>query len=620
MSDDEDDYKYKKKTKKIESEEDEEEENDEIEEDSNNNQNIIKEGNNTNKKILDNNENNKNSVNEEEENWNSEEQSDMQSNLNNNKIIANEIKTNVNISNNTTKNNIKTAAEYIAQIEELENEIKLERNINYKLKDTFDPEEIQKLKNDLNEKNIMLEKLIITNKKQKSALISLTRQLTKENKKRLKLKSPETHGTNNNGNNFDSEESSTKNSKSDPINIVLKVKDKELFNATNKMNILKSENEGLKKILYENEDYNNKINMEDKVKEINDKIEKSTNEKNILIKQLKLHKKCIEEQQKYNDEYDNLKEELKQIKKNIQNVRNETLKLINDNQKKTINISSFNNYKNNLYKGFLSSNNNNTNKNCNNSSPNIFLNKNKRKINNKKGILLPLISSQITNQNESILTNSFKKKIKEYLDNDEDEYVTLINKINNIENSRKLIENKHRNELKQFNSQIISLDEEFKLLNCNSKGSNCNIRVLKYKLNTIKGDNKIQSKKLNELKKELKAKTNISKDKDYEISLLIGQINSLRNLANYGNIEIPQDEISNYINKIKQEKDNEISENENEEEKDNKNTDNDNKNRNKMEESIQADFSDNEYDNEEEEFEEDEEIIKNNNKYKGKNK
>ena len=174
--------------------------------------------------------------------------------------------------------------------------------------------------------------------------------------------------------------------------------------------------------------------------------------------------------------------------------------------------------------------------------------------------------------------------------------------------------------MKQFNSQIVSLDEEFKLLNCNSKGSNCNIRVLKYKLNTIKGDNKIQIKKLNELKKELKAKINISKEKDYEISLLIGQINSLRNLANYGNIEIPQDEISNYINKIKQEKDNEISENENEEEKDNKNSDDDIKNINKMEESIQADFSDNEYDNEEEEFEEDEETIKNNHKYKEKNK
>ena len=614
MSDEEEEYR--KKHKNIESEDEEDEEENEEEEEDSNNINNKKRNNKKKRKTSEDSESDKNSINEEEEKENSEDNASIKINLNENKNMVNE-KEEINNEDNN-KENKKSEAEYIAQIEGLENEIKLEKTINNKLKDNANPEEIQKLKDDLNEKNNMLERLISTNKKQQSALTLLTRQLVKENKKRLKLKSPETQGTKNDEG---TDRSNKEGTKLDAINIVLKVKDKELFNATNKMNVLKSENEGLKKLLYENEDYNNNINMEDKAKEMNDKIEKSTTEKNLLMKQLKSHKKCIEEQKSYNEQYDNLKEELKDIKKNIQNVKNETKKLLSHHQKKIINIS-VNNNKYNIYEGFHSNNTNNKYKNGTSSSPNIHLNKNKKTIantmGNKKGIILPLITSQTINQNESILTENFTKKVKEYLE-DEDEYETLINKISNIEKSRKLIENKHKNELKQFNSQIVNLDEQYKLLNCDSKGSNCNIRVLKYRLNTIKGDNRQQSKKLNELKKELYSKTNISKEKDYEISLLIGQINSLRHLANYSNIEIPQDEISNYINKIKNEKVMEISENENEKEKDDSNKKKDNKNQNKVEESIQADFPDSEY-YDDEEYEKDPEVVKNNNKYKEKNK
>jgi len=198
--------------------------------------------------------------------------------------------------------------------------------------------------------------------------------------------------------------------------------------------------------------------------------------------------------------------------------------------------------------------------------------------------------------------------------------MALIEKINNIEKSRKMIENKHKNELKQFNTQIKSLDEQFKLLNSNSKGSNSNIRVLKYQLNTLKGNKRLDTKKLNELKKELQSKIDVSKEKDYEISLLIGKINSLKNLANYGNIEIPQDDINDFIEKIKQENqyiDVYKNDREYEEEKMDSESDKVNKNKNKKnikdgrskiylknenkniaEESIQADFSESSFEDE----------------------
>ena len=573
MSDDEEDFhRYKYKNKNNISEEDEEELEDEIEKNSKDNSNQKKDS-----KISDTIDNNSIKKENENEDNNTKEENDDK-----------------NEDDNTPKNK----DEYLALIEQLENELKLEQNINIQLKDNMTLDEITKLKTDLNQKTDLLDRLIITNKKQNSALNMLTRKLNEENKKKLKLKTQETQESNSRE---ESERSDKNISKAQAVNIVLKVKEKELHNALNKLNALKSENEALKKILYENVDYKN--NIEDKSKEINDKIEQYTNEKNLLIKQLKEHKKCLDERKKYNDDYNNLKEELKQIKKNIQNIRGQARNLINE--KNGINLTVTNNNINNMIK----SPKNNEKKTALSLSPRRTKTNNK----NKKGIILPLITSQIINKSqnlneeESILTDEFKKKVKEYLNNDEDESTILIEKINNIEKSRKKIENKHKNELKQFNTQIKALDEQFKLLNSNSKGSNSNIRVLRYQLNTIKGNNRLDAKKIIELKKELQSKIDVSKEKDYEISILIGKINSLKNLANYGNIDIPRDDISDFINKIKQENqyidvyknDKEEGDNEDKNTKDGrKKIYLKNEGKNIAEESIQADFSESNFEDE----------------------
>ena len=79
---------------------------------------------------------------------------------------------------------------------------------------------------------------------------------------------------------------------------------------------------------------------------------------------------------------------------------------------------------------------------------------------------------------------------------------------------------------------------------------------------------------MNDLKKELKEKNNISKQKDDEILLLVEEINSIRKTISNPDVDISQDNLINYINKIKKEKgmiDNE-----------------------QNDENIQVDFSDNE--------------------------
>ena len=514
---------------------------------------------------------NNNSENGEENN-----ESEDNSKMNNSMSSENE-------SNDESYNNNKklTKEQYIAKIEQLSNELKLEKKINSKLDDNEFYDEVTKLKNELNKKSNNLERLIISNRKQKLALDKLTNEVEHINKKKIAKE--------------ENDEVIIKEGGSMP-----NIRDRELYRAINKMNTIKKENEKMKNILYQNEDYNYKTVLEDKRKEILNKIENKNNEKDTIIKQLEEHKICIKEQKELNTEYNGLKEELKELKKNIQNIRIKAEKLINskNNKNKINNNNNNNNISISKNSSYFFKKNNNTKININlvkkkfssNSTPNIRLNKsnviypNKNNQNNKKVVLPLLFSSSMNNQNKSILNKTFTERIKEFLDGDEDQYMTLINKINNIENNRRIIENKNLNEIKKINSEILSLDEKCKYLNFSSKESNNNLRILKNKLNIIKVGNKKQLKKFNELKKELQSKINISKEKDKEISLLLTEINEIRNTVKNDEIRSTQDDIVNYIKKIKKERGVEetYTESEKETEKNNEN--------------IQVDFTDS-YDN-----------------------
>ena len=75
----------------------------------------------------------------------------------------------------------------------------------------------------------------------------------------------------------------------------------------------------------------------------------------------------------------------------------------------------------------------------------------------------------------------------------------------------------------------MSLDEQFKILNNEGKGTGSNIRVLKYKLNITKNEAKHSLAQLQKLKAKLDFAENISKERDHAIFLLKEEINSLKN-------------------------------------------------------------------------------------------
>ena len=452
---------------------------------------------------------------------------------------------------------IKTKDDYIAQIEQLENELLLEKKISDSLgENPENNEELLKLQINLSEKTEKLDQLITTNHRQEEALSVLRRQLDKEQDKYKSRNKPKILLTqnfsnpiinNNIGKNRKIFLSQNDESKKEAINIVLKIKEKVINVAINKMNMYKKENELLKKELYKNDDYTNKLGLEDNTNENKKKLMKLDEELKILNNQLEEHQKCLYERNLLNKEYLELKQNLKELKQSIKETK-DSLK-IKQKELDLNNIANFDTVEDATTNNYLSPRSNatktiaspNSNKISRNNLPHLNLTKSYKILNSN---LLPAILSPTSNKyDKNILSDEFYSKLKKHYEGRDHEYEILLEKIKETENSRNFIENKHKNEIKQFNTQILSLDEQFKILNNDGKGNGSNIRVLKYKLNITKNEAKHCLSQLQKLKSKLDFAKNISKERDHEIFLLKGQINLIKNKKIKKKKELDKDSI-----------------------------------------------------------------------------
>ena len=494
-----------------------------------------------------------------------------------------------NIKNNIKKVPKQSHSYYISIINQLKKEIESEKKINSNTKKSELEIEYDELKNELKKKKSILEKLKSTNKKQKSALNILTKRLESGNNKQLENDEDDTLEKNNDNdmghnkhkirNNFNSEE------------------DKKLNKAVKTMKNLRIQNDILFKQLYENKDYTDKIILEDLGKEMKGQLDQKNHEKNLLIKQLQSHINCQIERNKLNESINKLTIELKNIKLNIQKSKDKIDDLLLT-KNKNINIPNLS-YEKNKKIDIISKANNPTApkliKIINKSSLNIYSNNSDKNIIKKK-ISLPLISIKKYQNDDSFLSEEFTKKLNEQFKDNELDYKTLMKKIKMIETNRKQTENKHKNEINEKNNRLNSLDEKYKLMKIERKLSDQKSHILKSKLNNFTKENKQKIKQIKELEEELKKKNIIFKSKKDEISKLVEQINYIRSLASLSNIKIEDERIKKYVEKIKNEKRLKTIENKNKEEEVKNDMKNDKKletKNTKNEESIQADFSEN---------------------------
>ena len=494
-----------------------------------------------------------------------------------------------NIKNNIKKVPKQSHSYYISIINQLKKEIESEKKINSNTKKSELEIEYDELKNELKKKKSILEKLKSTNKKQKSALNILTKRLESGNNKQLENDEDDNLEKNNDNdmghnkhkirNNFNSEE------------------DKKLNKAVKTMKNLRIQNDILFKQLYENKDYTDKIILEDLGKEMKGQLDQKNHEKNLLIKQLQSHINCQIERNKLNESINKLTIELKNIKLNIQKSKDKIDDLLLT-KNKNINIPNLS-YEKNKKIDIISKANNPTApkliKIINKSSLNIYSNNSDKNIIKKK-ISLPLISIKKYQNDDSFLSEEFTKKLNEQFKDNELDYKTLMKKIKMIETNRKQTENKHKNEINEKNNRLNSLDEKYKLMKIERKLSDFQSNILKSKLNNFTKENKQKIKQIKELEEELKKKNIIFKSKKDEISKLVEQINYIRSLASLSNIKIEDERIKKYVEKKKKKKRLKTIENKNKEEEvkndmkidmklETKNT--------KNEESMQADFSEN---------------------------
>ena len=424
---------------------------------------------------------------------------------------------------------------YIAMIEGLEDELYIEQYITKSLKKDSDfNEEVNKLKTELNNKNNKLEQLKLINKKQENTLIEFRNKLKKEKTMNNKV-------IINNENDIKLKNNIREVSKNEAMNAGIKNKDNDLTNALNKMNLLKKENEDLKKKIYQiennyNSNHNNNPNYEDSTQKNLEKIKLLQTEKRLIEKHLLEHNKCIEEQNLINKEYNNLKNELRLLKINNQDIKSK----IKEFEKKILNfeiidINNSNYMINNNINSLLirKKNNHNVSSRRTPSIRNTTFSKTLPKVQNKN--LLPIISIQplipnISNysnnkQNNSILSEEFLKKIKKYFKENENEYFNLIEKINNIENN--LIVDNNYTKLKKYNTQI-GINDIINMQNFEGKENEEGIKMMNHKLNLLKDENFQQNKKIEELNKHLDNIKNIEKEKENEINALLNKINSMK--------------------------------------------------------------------------------------------
>ena len=441
-----------------------------------------------------------------------------------------------NLPNDSNKENKKTHSYYLSIITKLQSEIDSEKKkIKSQVEKKMLNEQYEQLQNELNKKNVMLTKLQATGRKQKKALDDLTSRLNEEDNK-------------NKANKLSEKDENTY--KSNERKSIKWEENKELDNATKTMKELRMENIFLVKLLFENKDYTDSINLENLNKEMKEQLDQKTEEKNLLIEQLKSHLECKEEQKQLKEEMKTLINQLKDIKSKIQDKKDKIEELEFQNNKNIISYFSIDNFSK-FSEIYRTKNSNKKSIKLNISTPNIHKNQINYNISNNKKIKLPLILPKV----ETILTEEFYNKVKSNFINDEKGYNDLIQKIKYLETKKKKTENRNRNEINEKIARLNSLDEKYKILNLDKKFSVFNSHILKNQVNVFVINNQKILKKLKDLKKELLDKKIISQKKNEEISQLQKQIKNIRELVGLCKINVEDNNnIKKYIDEIKKAK------------------------------------------------------------------
>jgi len=402
--------------------------------------------------------------------------------------------------------------------------------------------------------------------------------------------------------------------KDNPLDIVLKVKEKELKNTLSLLEILKKDNENLKRNMNEQININSYIDLQNKLKYKETQISELTNEIKALSRSSEEHNKCHENKKEYENEKKNLRDEIKKLKDivremqfklkeeeakhsktkdNLINLKKQfedskrSLLVIKPNSNNVGNNQNQNflsernditekikklNHDENITDALLGNNNNlenvaNTNakKARDNSSAELRGNVNNMKILGLKNKNIEKLKIRETSSNPKFASNKNKlneQNLKEKLFNAEEksnlekvisseDIERFEKKYEYLDHAKQAIENKLKLENKILQKKLAEKEDQNEYLNLQYKESEQKNKIFQFQVNEYKNEQKALHRKINDMQTNLSNLYSIIRENNQENKLLTNQLTSLRKLVKHNAVPPMDSEIVKHLEKIK---------------------------------------------------------------------
>jgi hypothetical protein len=325
--------------------------------------------------------------------------------------------------------------------------------------------------------------------------------------------------------------------KENPLEIIIKMKEKEIKNTVQLMEVLRKNNEQLNKNLdnYTNvnfiTDLQNKLNMKEKENQ------ELLVEIKILNRGLEEHKRCIKTKKDGEEEYKNLKDELrkaKEVNKEIQGKLKEEIGRHTKTKDSLINL-----------KREVDESKRHKNININDSEAVRKLNSNieldKKKIftlNHDAGITNmyeyenPILKRSISKPKENVnLNRSLDKPERKIYSKDDNE--GFEKRIETLEKSKQSMENKYKSEIKALTKKNQLQEDQIEYISNQYKESEQKNKILQYQSNDYKNEKKVYQRKVNELQAIIDKLTNSLKEKEQENNIVTGQLKEIKKFTKH---------------------------------------------------------------------------------------
>ena len=339
--------------------------------------------------------------------------------------------------------------------------------------------------------------------------------------------------------------------KEEPIQIALKVKEKDIKNVQSIANILSKENKNMQNIL---DNYTNA----DSKRELSDRLISKERENNRLKNEIKTLKIFNKDYNEWEKEKEDLKIAIDELQNKLYNSKVE-----NKNEKKEVKK-----LQEKYYSVHSRNKNNKTNEKDKEKEKDEEENEDYAKsfdyhnIKNeeKKKIIKIMSIKDIANSTYKLINNEQKEKLFEIMGGEEnkEKYDELIKKLDNLEKYRIL---RNKNEIKKIhnqNNEINEIDQQIEYLQRLNDDKTSTIKTLETQIVEYKNYKKALQKKINSLIKVLEDLKSKKKIKENENNSLKNQMTNLQKIVKencYGlNNENNVNEISKIVSNIKEDK------------------------------------------------------------------